>query len=199
MDNEAIWTEVLGRLRSQMTNATFTGIFTGSKLLPPTNGDDFLIQVETEAAKEWIDNRLGAVVARALAVIISPEIDTVKISTITKNKAVEVVDKTSGFIVREKRQGNRYYKDREFVFNGYSAVIGPQAAAVYDVLVAHVGNDDQCCTRYYATLALYSGVSERQVMREIKNLERHHLIAVDRSQKSKPCIFSLLDVSEWKL
>lgn len=196
MNNDAIWTDILARLQTQMTNATFNGVFAGSTLLSADDG--FKIQVETEAAKEWIDNRLWPVVTRTIAAIISQPLDTVKIVTVIKNKAAEV-DKSAGFIVREKRQGNRYYKDREFVFSGFSAIVGPHAAVVYDVLTAHVGNDDQCCTRYYSTLALYAGVSERQVMREIKKLERHHLISVDRSQKSKPCVFSLLDVSEWKV
>jgi chromosomal replication initiation ATPase DnaA len=67
--NEAIWAETQAVLRPQMTRATYDTIIQGTRLLGRENGN-YIIGVQTEMAKEWLENRLRDIVRRALSNVI---------------------------------------------------------------------------------------------------------------------------------
>jgi hypothetical protein len=64
--HEAIWAETQLTLRRQMTQATYDAIIQGTSLIGKSNGT-FIIGVQSEMAKEWLENRLYDIVQRALA------------------------------------------------------------------------------------------------------------------------------------
>lgn len=67
--DEAIWTETQLVLRRQMTRATYDAIIQGTVLLKQEN-DIYLIGVQSEMAKEWLENRLRDIVQRALSSVV---------------------------------------------------------------------------------------------------------------------------------
>jgi chromosomal replication initiation ATPase DnaA len=196
---DEIWNKTLGLLQMQMTRATFDFCFGRSELV--FENDSFVVHVPSDRAREWLENRLTGVVSKALQQ--SAELSEYPNLVFTSNgsnanapqKPVETVVR-----IRERRRGKRYFIDREFVFSGYSGMLGPFASAVYNVLSAHVGNDGQDCHLYYSTLALEAGISRRQVIREVKRLEQHRLVEVERKKDGvRANDIYLLDVSEWVL
>jgi hypothetical protein len=72
--NEAIWAETLSVLRPQMTRATYDTIIQGTILLGRENGN-YIVGVQTEMAKEWLENRLRDIVRRALSNVIGVTIN----------------------------------------------------------------------------------------------------------------------------
>jgi chromosomal replication initiation ATPase DnaA len=195
---DELWNKTLAILENQMTRATFDFCFKRSELA--FNNGSFVIRIPSDPAKEWLENRLSSVVARALQQ--AAKLSDYPQLTFTSNGKGNAPQKPTETIVRirDRRRGKRYFIDREFVFNGYSGLLGPFAAAIYNVLSAHVGNDSQACHLYYSTLALETGMSRRQVIREIKRLEQYRLVEIERKKDGvRANDIYLLDVSEWIL
>ncbi len=68
-ENEAIWAETQSELRRQMTRATYDAVIQGTVLLGQEN-NVYWIGVQTEMAKEWLENRLRDVVQRCLSTVV---------------------------------------------------------------------------------------------------------------------------------
>lgn len=67
--SEAIWTETQVVLRRQMTQATYDAIIQRTVLLGQS-GKTYVVGVNTEMAKEWLENRLYDIVQRALSTVV---------------------------------------------------------------------------------------------------------------------------------
>ncbi len=67
--NEAIWAETQSVLRPQMTRATYDAVIQGTRLIGREDGT-YIIGVQTEMAKEWLENRLRDIVRRALSSVV---------------------------------------------------------------------------------------------------------------------------------
>ena len=67
--DEAVWSETQAMLRRQMTRATYDAIIQGTELLGQEN-DVYMVGVQTEMAKEWLENRLGEIVQRTLSNVV---------------------------------------------------------------------------------------------------------------------------------
>lgn len=67
--NEAIWAETQSVLRPQMTRATYDAIIQGTRLMGREDGT-YIVGVQTEMAKEWLENRLRDIVRRALSSVV---------------------------------------------------------------------------------------------------------------------------------
>jgi hypothetical protein len=196
---DELWNKTLSILEMQMTHATFDYCFSRSELV--FENGSFVIHIHSDRAREWLENRLAGVVGCALqqAAELSDCPTVTFISNGTGNAPQKPPTETV-VRIRERRRGKRYFIDREFVFSGYSGMLGPFASAVYNVLSAHVGNDGQDCHLYYSTLSLEAGISRRQVIREVKRLEQHRLVEVERKKDGvRANDIYLLDVSEWVL
>lgn len=72
--DEAIWAETQSVLRRQMTRATYDAIIQGTVLLGQA-GNNYRIGVQTEMAKEWLDNRLRDIVQRALSSVMGESVN----------------------------------------------------------------------------------------------------------------------------
>ena len=68
-ENEAIWAETQSVLSRQMTRATYDAIIQGTVLLH-RGKERYLVGVQTEMAKEWLENRLRELVQRSLATVV---------------------------------------------------------------------------------------------------------------------------------
>ncbi len=96
------------------------------------------------------------------------------------------------FVVRDRRPGYlRVYND---LYDNYGPQLGPYGISVY-VALCRYSNQDSECWPSFATIAKGTGMSRRQVIREVAKLERLHIIAVDRTPR-KPSTFILLDTSD---
>lgn len=71
--DEAIWSETQSVLRRQMTQATYDAIIQGTRLIERDNGV-YLVGVQSEMAKEWLENRLREVVQRALSNVLGASV-----------------------------------------------------------------------------------------------------------------------------
>ncbi len=71
--DEAIWSETQSVLQRQMTRATYDAIVQGTRLLGHQNGV-YIVGVQSEMAKEWLENRLRDVIQRALASVIGTSV-----------------------------------------------------------------------------------------------------------------------------
>jgi hypothetical protein len=72
--NEAIWAETQSLLRPQMTRATYDTIIQGTRLIRREDGI-YIIGVQTEMAKEWLENRLQDIVRRALSSVVGVSVN----------------------------------------------------------------------------------------------------------------------------
>jgi len=60
-----LWSGLLDQLKSELTNAQYSH-FIYSDPVGVTDKGDLLIQVETDRAKDWIENRLNTMVQRTV-------------------------------------------------------------------------------------------------------------------------------------
>lgn len=96
------------------------------------------------------------------------------------------------FIVRDRRPGYlRVYND---LYDRYGAQLGPYGLAVYVALCRYANHDSECWPSH-TTIAKGTGMSRRQVIREVNKLEELGVIAVERSTHSSH-VYILLDTCD---
>jgi hypothetical protein len=95
-------------------------------------------------------------------------------------------------IIRDRRPGYlRVYND---LYDRFGATLGPYGLAVYMALCRYANQDSECWPSY-GTIARGTGMSKRQVMREVAKMEELGVIAVERSNHTAN-VFVLLDTSD---
>jgi hypothetical protein len=67
--DEAIWAETQTMLRRQMTRATYDAVIQGTELVRREN-EVYIVGVQSEMAKEWLENRLREIVQRTLSSVV---------------------------------------------------------------------------------------------------------------------------------
>ena len=92
---------------------------------------------------------------------------------------------------------DRYFIDNLFFRGGWAAKLGVHAIAVYNVLALHA-NEEQVCWPSHSTIAKLTGMSQRQVIREVERLAEYNIVSIQsRQAERKSGIVTLLDKSEW--
>ena len=103
-------------------------------------------------------------------------------------------------IVRDLRATHYHSIHDSFILGGWAAKLKAHGMAVYEVLVMH-GNRTGVAWPSYARIAELTGMSRRQVIRKVGELEALRLIHVDErikvSGEPDTCLITLLDPSEW--
>jgi hypothetical protein len=61
-----LWAEVQAVIRPQMTQAAYDAVVAGTRLDPESSNGHYRVLAPTEMAREWLENRLKVVVAKAL-------------------------------------------------------------------------------------------------------------------------------------
>jgi hypothetical protein len=106
------------------------------------------------------------------------------------------------FQVRDSRISNRYAVDNAFIRGGWGAAVGPYGIAVYDVLCLHADAHTQDAWPSYSTIADLTGMSRRQAIRKIAELERLGLVhkEQERDEEGRVTrnIYYLTDQSQWR-
>lgn len=103
---------------------------------------------------------------------------------------------SDSFVVRDRRPG--YLRVDNVLYDRFGAVLGPYGLAVYMALCRYVNQDSECYPSY-ATIARGTGMSRRQVIREVAKLGVLGVIAIEHRVESKrhtSNIFILLDTSD---
>ena len=96
------------------------------------------------------------------------------------------------FAVRDKRPGYlRVYND---LYDKFGSTLGPYVLAFYVELCRYANQDSECWPSYN-TIARGTGMSRRQVIREVAKMEQLQVIAVERNPFSSN-VFLLLDTSD---
>lgn len=96
------------------------------------------------------------------------------------------------FIVRDRRPGYlRVYND---LYDRFGARLGPYGLAVYVALCRYANAESECWPSH-TTIAKGTGMSRRQVIREVNKLEQLGVIAVERSKHSSH-VYILLDTCD---
>lgn len=96
------------------------------------------------------------------------------------------------FAIRDRRPGFlRVYND---LYDSYGAKLGPYGLAVYVALCRYANQDSEAWPSY-STIARGTGMSRRQVIREIAKMEALGVIAIERNQNHANT-FILLDTSD---
>jgi chromosomal replication initiator protein len=203
LDLDKLWDAALGQLQNQMTRSTFE-TWVKTTTLVAHNDRAYQVGCQGQFAKDWLENRLFTTIHRTLSGLVgSDDIDLEFIDleaapgSVTNGKQPAEIP----IRVRDRRRGKRYFIDREFIFEGFAAAVGPFGTSVYNVLSAHADNQGQDSHMYYSTIATLSGMSRRKVIYTITRLEEHRLIEVDRHdrQGKRANDFYLLDITEWRL
>lgn len=100
--------------------------------------------------------------------------------------------------VRDKRANNRYFIDNVLLRGGWGAKLGPHGIAVYNAIALHADNDTQVAYPSYKKIADLTGMSPRQVPRELEKLARYRIIHIEsRAAERKSSLITLLDEGEW--
>lgn len=99
---------------------------------------------------------------------------------------------SDAFAVRDRRPGYlRVYND---LYDRYGAQLGPYGLAVY-VALCRYANQESACWPSHTTIAAGTGMSRRQVIREVNKIEQLGVIAVERSKHSAH-VYILLDTCD---
>lgn len=100
--------------------------------------------------------------------------------------------RNDSFVVRDRRPGYlRVYND---LYDRFGTQLGPYGIAVYVALCRYANQDSECWPSH-TTIAKGTGMSRRQVIREINKLESLGVIAVERSKHSAN-VYILLDTCD---
>lgn len=100
------------------------------------------------------------------------------------------------FVVRDRRPG--YLRVDNILYDRFGSVLGPYGLAVYMALCRYVNQDSECWPSY-ATIAKGTGMSRRQVIREVAKLQHLNVIEIEHrieSNKHTSNVFILLDTSD---
>lgn len=98
------------------------------------------------------------------------------------------------FVVRDNR-GPKYLKVYNEFYDRFGSVIGPYGLAVYVALCRYIDADSSACWPSYGTIAKGTGMSRRQVIREVAKMEQLRIIAIERNHHTSN-VFVLLDTSD---
>ncbi len=71
---ETAWKATLGELELQMTKATFNTWLRDARLLT-TDGEEFVVGVRNDYARDWLENRLHDTIVRTLTAIVEQPVD----------------------------------------------------------------------------------------------------------------------------
>ena len=96
-----------------------------------------------------------------------------------------------------RRDGHWFSIDNAFLRDGWAALVGPHAIAVYVALALHADADTRVCWPSYQTLADLTGMSRYQAIRCVRLLERHRFIRVARRRKCGANLVTLLPPGQW--
>lgn len=100
--------------------------------------------------------------------------------------------------VRDKRANNRYFIDNALLRGGWGNKLGPHAIAVYNAIALHADIDTQSAYPSRQKIADLTGMSSRQVSRELEKLAAYKIIHIEsRAIQRKSSLIFLLDVDEW--
>jgi chromosomal replication initiator protein len=91
MSPEAAWKATLGELEMQMTKATFNTWLKDSRLVA-CNGDEYVIAVRNDYARDWLEHRLKDTIARTLASMAGGDV-SLKFSVLSDNGQTNGHDK----------------------------------------------------------------------------------------------------------
>ena len=105
------------------------------------------------------------------------------------------MQQNKSFKVRDKRKGNRYYVDNEFI-DGYAKYVGWQGQCVYHALCRH--SREENCFPGQEHLAIELGISTASVKRGVKQLKEWNIVAVVRRGKTQSNEYWLLDRTKWQ-
>jgi hypothetical protein len=99
----------------------------------------------------------------------------------------------STFEIRDRRRPGylRVYND---LYDRFGAELGPYGLAVYMALCRYANRDSECWPSH-ETIAKGTGMSRRQVIREVAKLERLQVIAIERSKHTSH-VYILLDTCD---
>jgi len=108
---ETAWKAALGELEMQMTRATFTTWLQGTRALS-WNGDDFVVGVRNDFAKDWLENRLLDLIERTLAGVVASmsEASMSEAPSAGRPVAVRFVVWSDEIIAPETKMGPAYGK-----------------------------------------------------------------------------------------
>ena len=104
---------------------------------------------------------------------------------------------TEQFNIRDRRGNKRYFIDNILLRGGWGKAIGPYGIAVYNALCIHADADSQDCWPSHQTIADLTGMSRRQVVREVAKLEAYNIIASKPSENYDSKTYILLAYDEW--
>lgn len=106
------------------------------------------------------------------------------------------------FKVRDLRKKEQYKIDDEYL-NGYARLCGIYATVVYNSLSRHAEFATQQCWPSIKTICEQHNISNKSVIKGIKELEKWGIIKIikekdDKTKRQLNNIYILLDKSEWK-
>lgn len=99
-------------------------------------------------------------------------------------------------IIRDRRRRHWHWSP-DIIIDLYGVLLGPHGLAIYYALSRYANRETETVTLSVATLAKRTGMSDRQVRRELRKLEEYGLISVvQRGRFSLPNEYTLLDPPE---
>lgn len=105
--------------------------------------------------------------------------------------------------IRDNSESGHFRIDSVLVWEDWGKLLGPYGFMVYAVLVCLANNETQECWPSYQFIADKTGMSRRQISREIRKLVKYNLI--EREQRRLPGkkelgtnLYRLLHYSDWQ-
>lgn len=195
-----IWLQTLDYLRSQMTKATYEATCQRTRLIS-ANGS-IVIETPNPTAKEWLENRLGDTLARALSQTLEKPVTVSELRFILPQENLAAPEMDVPIHIRSKRKERRYWLDNEFIDWGFAAHVGPAAVSVYNLLCRRANNDSQQSWPGKCSIASDLGLSKNTVKVAIRQLAACNLVVVKQNfrpgtREHESNTYTLTDVSEW--
>lgn len=202
MNLDHIWLQTLDYLRSQMTKAAYEATCQKTRLV--SANDSIIIETPNSTAKEWLENRLGETLARALTQTLEKPVTVSELRFILpqESSGVSAPEMDVPIHIRSKRKERRYWIDNEFIDHGFAAHVGPAAVAVYNLLCRRADNDSQQSWPGKCSIASDLGLSKNTIRAALRQLAACNLVLIKENfrpgtREHESNTYTLTDVSEW--
>ncbi|MEZ4519943.1 MAG: DnaA/Hda family protein [Chloroflexota bacterium] len=148
MSPETAWKASLGELEMQMTRATFNTWLQGTKALS-CEGDEFVIGVRNDFAKDWLENRLYDLIVRTLSSVVGRRVKVrfvVWSEELIAPKAVMTHGNGRAEVIREERPAGTIIApdialNQRYTFSSF--VVGPNNRLAHAAALSVADNPGQ--------------------------------------------------------
>ena len=196
-EGQAVWNEILNLLRGQMTRGMFETCFHRARVLSLSD-NTLTVAVVNDYAREWLENRLSAVIERTLS--------SLNLAPLTLQFVVEETSQTTFLdtladpsppekliTVRDRRKPRQFCVEN-LVFDEWRPIIGRSGYDIYSFYVRMANRDmNEKSWPAYSLLKAHLGIGSSTISEYNQLLEWCGLLYIEAGNHRKSNTYYILD------